>query len=129
MRSPAVMQGCQTQLRTFGACLGIAIGNVIYNHRMKSSPALTAALTASQQESLYKSPLVIETFGKDEERLVGRVYASLFEEQMQVCLYVAAAGLVASMLCWQRKPPPPASEQAHNQNCLHMESPSGEVVP
>ena len=109
--SEAVLQGCLTQMRTFGGCIGLAIGAIVLNAAVSSSTTLVRALTASQRAQLYKSPLVIAEFSPDQQKLVAGVYADAFTKQMRVCTYVAAAAFVVSLLTIERRPSPPASRR------------------
>jgi hypothetical protein len=111
MDSSAVLQGCLTQMRTLGGCIGLAIGAIVLNTRVSNSAVLAYAITASERELLYKSPLVIAELSPAQQRLVAGVYATAFTEQMRLCTCVGGAAFLTSLLTIERHPPPPASKQ------------------
>jgi hypothetical protein len=104
-QSTAVTQGALAQLRSLGGSIGLAIAVIIFNSRTRASAALTASLTPAQISSLYKSPIVVETFLPQQQVLVAEVFARAFTEQMRVAAYVSAVCLVVSLMTWERVPP------------------------
>lgn len=105
------MQGSQTQGRTFGGSLGIAIANIVLNKHIRDSVRLARALNPVQLHGLAKSPLIISTFTTAQRFQVGRVFADAFTQQMRLATCIAAAGLVVSLATWERRMPLTASEQ------------------
>jgi hypothetical protein len=101
----AVTQGALAQLRSLGGSIGLAVATILFNSQTRSSPALAAALSPTQLTSLYKSPIVIETFSPQQQALVAHVFARAFTQQMKVATYLAAVGFVVSLATWERRPP------------------------
>lgn len=101
----AVMQGAQTQCRTLGGSIGLAIATIIFNNKIMSSSRIYSTLTPTEVESLYRSPLVISTFSLPEQQVVGEVFADAFTAQMWAAMYVAVAALVVSVGTIERHPP------------------------
>lgn len=82
----------------------MAIGVVIINARIKSSSDLTASLTPEQLAAFYKSPLVIDSFTREQQGLVSAINAQAFAEQMRAATYVVAAAFLVSLLTLERHP-------------------------
>jgi hypothetical protein len=105
-RTLAVTQGALTQMRSLGGSIGLAVGVIVFNARIRESSALANALSPKQMSALLKSPLHIASLAPNEQRLVSEVFAKAFTQDMQVALYIAAVGLLVSMTTLQRNPPP-----------------------
>ena len=105
MEYTAVMQGAQTQCRTLGGSIGLAIATIIFNNKIMSSARIGTTLTPAELEGLYKSPLIISTLAPEEQAIVAEVFAQAFTAQMRTAMYVAIAAFVVSLAIIERHPP------------------------
>lgn len=96
-------------MRTLGGSIGLAVAVIVFNSRARSSSTLATALSPSQQSSLFRSPLIIETFTPEQQELVAEAFAEAFTDQMKVATYISAACFIVSLLTLQKNPPPPRS--------------------
>ena len=99
-------------MRSLGGSLGLAIGVIVFNGKIRASVALQKALDPGQMSALLRSPLALTKFNPEQQKLVSRVYATAFTKEMQVATYIAAACLIVSLLTIQRHPPPVAAGEA-----------------
>lgn len=123
------LQGSLTQMRTLGGSVGLAAGVIVFNQKIRSSPALNNALTSAQLSTIFRSPLAVEQLSQRERQIVSRIYAEAFSSEMRVATYMAAACFACSLLTWQRNPPfkgppgsgkPPADKEAQGDKEEHQ---------
>jgi len=100
----AATQGALTQMRSFGGSIGLAIGVIIFNTKIRSSVTQKEALQPQQIAALFKSPLAIESFSRPQQALVSGVYAEAFAQQMRVATYISALGLLLSLCTFEYNP-------------------------
>ena len=101
----AVTQGALTQMRSLGGSIGLAVAVIVFNKRIRASETLNTTLSTDDMNALFKSPLVIDTFTRNQQALVAQVYAEAFTQEMKVATYIAAACFAISLLTIQRHPP------------------------
>lgn len=100
----AVTQGALTQMRTLGGSIGLAAATIVFNKAIQTSPVLHS-LKPAEKDAIYKSPLAIDRLSKQEQHLVGRVYADAFTGEMRMALYIAGFSFLVSLMTWQKNPP------------------------
>ncbi|KAI0595227.1 major facilitator superfamily domain-containing protein [Biscogniauxia sp. FL1348] len=107
----AVAQGAVAQGRVFGGSIGIAICSIMFN--MKVTNDLEGHMDQDDMVALHHSPTIAPYLPEDQKSLVKSVYASAFTDNIKVMIGVAAIGLVASCLAYEKRPPPmPTTPQA-----------------
>ena len=94
-------------MRSLGGSIGLAIGVIVFNSRLRSSSGLVNALTAVEMTLVLRSPLAIAQLTPTQQRMVAQAYATAFTQEMRVATYIAAACFVVSLLTLQRHPPQP----------------------
>ena len=94
-------------MRSLGGSIGLAVGVIVFNSRVRTDSELASTLGPKQMSLLLNSPLVIGTFTPEQQALTSRVYAKAFTQEMQVATYIATACFVVSLLTYQRDPPQP----------------------
>lgn len=99
-------------MRSLGGSIGLAVGVIVFNSKVRNSSPLSQALTVDEMVALLKSPLTIATFTPQQQVLVSEVFADAFTQEMKVATYIAAASLLVSLLTWQRNPPQRVDERA-----------------
>ncbi|RYP60817.1 hypothetical protein DL770_009922 [Monosporascus sp. CRB-9-2] len=100
----AVAQGAIAQARVFGGAVGIAICSIILN--VKIEDQLAGAMDPDEIEELHRSPTITSYLPHEQQQLVRRVYASVFTTDMILMIGVCAAGMICSLLTFERRPPP-----------------------
>lgn len=78
----AVMQGCITQMRSLGGSIGLAVGTIVFNGKLRGSTVLEYALNQRQLLHIYKSPLYISLLTPGQQELVAQVVAETYTRQM-----------------------------------------------
>jgi len=94
-------------MRSLGGSIGLAIGVIVFNSRIRASKALAVALNPEEMAAVLKSPLAIAQLTLQQQGLVSRAYATAFTEEMRVATYIAAACFAVSLLTLQKHPPQP----------------------
>ncbi|RYP41388.1 hypothetical protein DL767_001026 [Monosporascus sp. MG133] len=100
----AVAQGAIAQARVFGGAVGIAICSIILNTKIEDQ--LAGAMDPDEIEALHRSPTNTSYLPQEQQQLVRRVYASAFTSDMILMIGVCAAGIICSLLTFERRPPP-----------------------
>ncbi|KAM7215801.1 Major facilitator superfamily domain containing protein [Rhypophila decipiens] len=95
--------GSITQIRVLGGLIGIAVGQALLNAQLTTSE-LTSVLSPEKLASLLKSTGAIEGFTPEEKDATARAYGEAFNAQNRVMLGFGAAGLLACLGAWKRKP-------------------------
>ncbi|KAM7204961.1 Major facilitator superfamily domain containing protein [Rhypophila sp. PSN 637] len=95
--------GSITQIRVLGGLIGIAVGQALLNAQLTTSE-LTSVLSPEKLASLLKSTDAIEGFRPEEKDATARAYGEAFNTQNRVMLGFGAAGLLACLGAWKRKP-------------------------
>jgi hypothetical protein len=98
----ASLQGALGQARVLGGTIGLAIATIIFNHNIAAdlSGTLSPALLLNVQQSIT----TIFDLDPGQQVEVAAVFASSFNTQMRICMYMAMAALVASLFTWQKSP-------------------------
>lgn len=105
--SLAVTQGALTQVRSLGGSIGLAIGVIVFNSKIRSSSGLVDVLSPEEMAAVLRSPLAIAQLTRGQQAIISQAYATAFTQEMRVATYIAAACFVVSLLTWQRHPPQP----------------------
>ncbi|KAK8075033.1 hypothetical protein PG997_009696 [Apiospora hydei] len=117
----AVAQGAIAQARVFGGAIGIAVCSMVFNHGVKHK--LVDHLPPDDLQALQQSPVIGALFSPENQKLVRRVYADAFVNDIKIFIYLAAAGVIASLFTFQRHPPPMPGVQRSNKE--ESETPRG----
>ncbi|KAK8016172.1 Major facilitator superfamily domain- general substrate transporter [Apiospora rasikravindrae] len=117
----AVAQGAIAQARVFGGAIGIAVCSMVFNHGVKDK--LTGYLGQDDLRALQQSPVVGARYPLNVQRLIRSVYADAFAKDIKIFIYLAVAGVVASIFTFERHPPPmPGARQTNKKE---SETPRG----
>ncbi|RYP45630.1 hypothetical protein DL768_008067 [Monosporascus sp. mg162] len=100
----AAAQGAIAQARVFGGAVGIAICSIILNTKIEDQ--LAGTMDPDEIEALHRSPTITSNLPQEQQQLVRRVYASAFTFDMILMIGVCAAGMICSLLTFERRPPP-----------------------
>ncbi|KAK7962517.1 uncharacterized protein PG986_003342 [Apiospora aurea] len=117
----AVAQGAIAQARVFGGAIGIAVCSMVFNHGVKHK--LVDHLPPDDLQALQQSPVIGALFSPENQKLVRTVYADAFVSDIKIFIYLAAAGVIASLFTFQRHPPPMPGVQRSNKE--ESETPRG----
>ncbi|KAK5996260.1 Efflux pump FUS6-like protein [Cladobotryum mycophilum] len=98
----AVTQGLIAQMRVFGGSIGVAVSFIVLHDRTQKM--MKDILTPKQLDDMSKSPLAILTFSLPQILRARETYVSAFKVDMQICLGISAACLVASLCTYERNP-------------------------
>ena len=94
-------------MRSLGGSIGLAIGVIVFNSKLRSSRGLVDALAPAEMTSVRRSPLAIAQLTPSQQAMVAQAYATAFTQEMRVATYIAAACFVVSLLTLQKHPPQP----------------------
>ncbi|KAK0665862.1 putative multidrug resistance protein [Cercophora samala] len=97
----AVAQGAVAQARVFGGALGLAVGGILLNQRLKGG--LREVLEEQGLEAVHRSLYGIMRLSYAERIKVAGVYAGGFGEQLWMFLGVGMAALVVACGTWKRQ--------------------------
>lgn len=90
--------------RRSGGSIGIAAASAVFNNQLRQK--LSGLLTPDQIKNLQTAyGDTVNALTPTQLSAIRDVYASSFAEILRVCAGVAAVGLVATFLLWQRNPP------------------------
>lgn len=98
----AVAMGSVGQFRYFGGCVGIAVCTNVLNNLVTSR--LSSHLSGDQIADVLRLPSSILSLPPTGQSLVRKVYAEGYNQQMRALIAFAGAGLLATLLMWERKP-------------------------
>ncbi|KAK8122159.1 hypothetical protein PG984_010829 [Apiospora sp. TS-2023a] len=99
----AVAQGAIAQARVFGGAIGIALCSMVFDHAVKDK--LTGLLGPSELQALQQSPVFSASLPLAAQEMVRNVYATAFVDDLKIFIYLAAAGVIASLFTYERNPP------------------------
>jgi hypothetical protein len=94
--------GSITQIRVLGGLIGIAVGQSLLNARLLAD--LKTVLPPDKLTALLRSTSAIAGFTSEEKAATAQSYGEAFNLQNKVMLGFGAAGLLASLGAWRRKP-------------------------
>ncbi|KAK4660211.1 hypothetical protein QC762_117070 [Podospora pseudocomata] len=97
----AAAQGAVAQARVFGGALGLAVGGILMNQRLKGE--LSGVLKGKGLEEVHKSLYGILRLGVDDRNRVVEVYVGGFGKMMWVFLGVAVVSAVVACGTWRGK--------------------------
>lgn len=78
------------------------MGTIVLNNKLHNG--LATALDPARLKDLEQSLNTIVTLSPADQRLVARLYAYAFNEQMRICTYISAAALLAAIATYQKHP-------------------------
>lgn len=102
LTATAAAQGAISQARIFGGSLGLSFATIVLNHKLTTE--LVDILTPAQLRNLEQSLTTILRLNAADRAAVAVVYAASFNSQMRICTYLSAAGIVAAMGTFLKKP-------------------------
>lgn len=101
---PALALGVVNQVRILGGMIGLAASTIIFNIRIGTD--LKDVLSPSEITELRHTLNAIPTFTPLQQAAISDAFASSFNAQLRVCMYVAAVCWVVSACTWSAKATP-----------------------
>ncbi|KAL8808018.1 MAG: hypothetical protein Q9182_000296 [Xanthomendoza sp. 2 TL-2023] len=99
----AAAQGALSQARILGGSIGLAMATIVLNNRISDN--LAGVVDPLGIKSIQQSVNAVVTLSPTNQALVRRAYSDAFNEQMRICAYLSAAGLLISLATYQKAPP------------------------
>ncbi|KAL8810422.1 MAG: hypothetical protein Q9200_002590 [Gallowayella weberi] len=99
----AAAQGALSQARILGGSIGLAMATVVLNNRISDN--LTGVVDPLEIKAIQQSVNAVVALSPTNRALVSRAYSDAFNEQMRICAYLSAAGLLISLATYQKAPP------------------------
>ncbi|KAF3064877.1 Multidrug resistance protein 3 [Daldinia childiae] len=99
----AVAQGAIAQARVFGGAIGIAVCSIMFNRKV--TVELSGKMDAEDLAALHHSPTIAPWLPDEIKLLVRSVYASAFTSDINIMIGIAAVGVIASAVTYERRPP------------------------
>lgn len=109
----ASVNGAVNQARVLGGSIGLSVANIILNHKISSK--LTGILSPMELRDLQQSLNTAFKLAPSKQLEVVRVYASSFNSQMRVCLYLSILGFFVSHLTYKKVPASVSAYQAQQE--------------
>lgn len=111
--SIASVNGAVNQARVLGGSIGLSVANIILNNEISNK--LTGILTPMELTDLQQSLNTAIKLAPSKQLEVVRVYASSFNSQMRICLYLSIFGFFVSHLTYKRVPASVRAYQAQQE--------------
>ncbi len=91
-----------TQARILGGSIGLAICTNVLNDKVKSEAK--QFLSPVQLNGVLESAETIKMLSPDLQRVIRRIFARGYNEEMQALTAFGGACVLATLLMWERKP-------------------------
>lgn len=104
MQLSALALGVVNQARILGGTIGLAVSTIIFNIRVGTD--LKGILSPSEITALRRTLNSIPYFSVAQQAAISYAFALSFNEQMRVCMYIAAVCWVVSASTWSAKATP-----------------------
>lgn len=98
----AATQGAVAQARMLGGSIGLAIATIVLNRNFTAE--LSSILTPTELSNLRQSLSTLLQLQPTQQLAVTKVFANSFNDQLRICTYIAAVGVLASLSTWTRVP-------------------------
>lgn len=93
--------GSVGQFRVMGGVIGLAMITTAFNGLVRSQ--LSSLISASELETLLKSPETIASFTTDIQRIVRTTFAEGYTLQTKILAGLAAGQIPAALLMWEKE--------------------------
>lgn len=100
----ALALGVVNQARILGGIIGLAVSTIIFNIRIGTD--LKGILSPSEITALRQTLNSIPSFSVPQQAAISYAFATSFNAQLRVCMYVAAVCWVVSACTWSAKATP-----------------------
>jgi hypothetical protein len=121
----AAAQGIVSQARVLGGSIGLAVATIVFNRKLAHS--LGGSLSSTALHNLQQSLSTIANLPPEEQAAVVKVYAQSFNDQLRICTYVSAFGVVAALCTYQRNPVDIAAVKQKQEMIQEEKESNGEV--